>query len=927
LRAALGPEAWRLKSDEPRALRLALNDVTVDALEFDAKVKAGDVASLERATQLYRGSILEDCAEDWALNERRRREQSYVAALEKLSQAASHVGDNRQAAVHLRDALAIDPYREDLLRALMEALAADGNPTSALLSYRQYRALLARELAGEPSEETVALFQRLKTETKLAVRKPISQNDLRSRNDQSRPKRTLPVPFTELIGRENEVRELIDLLGQTRLLTLTGTGGIGKTRLAIRVAEELEREFSGAIYFVDLAPLLDPGLLSEAVRAAVRASLDDPSASPLDAVCRVIGDNQTLIVLDNCEHLIRDCARLADVLLSRCQRLKLLATSRQNLGLNGETVWRAPSLAAPVTTSRRLLAANIAKVQDYRGYPAIRLFWERARASESTFQLTQRNVVAVAKVCSLLDGIPLAIELAAVWVKAMPVERIAQRLTDRFRMLLDRDGSLPRGPVPRHETLRASIDWSYDLLTEQERTLLQRLSIFVGGWTLEAAEAICSAGSIEEWSVFGLLTSLVDKSLVRYLPHEDRYRMLETIRQYLIERIDPDVGFETSQRHMHYFLELAESAEPELRGSRQGDCLDRLEADHDNLRAALSRSRSLPDESESSVRLASALYLFWEKRGFLAEGREQLSLALTANSNKASVYRAKALNVSAILAYRQAEFGLARSLHHEALRIRRELADRPGIASSLSNLGVIALEQGDLVEAREYFEESLLLSREVGHRWGEALCLHHLGNVALNEGAYDVARGLFERSLDLSRDLGDISLVAHLLGKLSIVAYQQRDFQIAKTLGEERLAILRDLGDRFTIADALCLLAVAYSGSKQFEEARSLHNESLEINRDLHNVTGIACSLEEMAALEMEAPRKNGSDVRVPRLFGAAEALRESIGAPVPPNLREAHFRHVERAREAMDNSSFEAAWAEGRAMTMEQAVEYAMQQ
>jgi predicted ATPase/DNA-binding SARP family transcriptional activator len=931
LRAALGPEARRIACDEPRTLRLDLGGISVDALEFDAALARGDRDSREEAVGLYRGPLLEDCAEEWALEGRRQREQAVIEALETLASDAALRQEYVVAANRLRAALRIDPFREDLQRALMLALAEDGSPAGALLVYRQFRALLGREMAGEPSEETTVLFRRLRDESRISMETIPAPNQNAAeakKKNISALRQTLPIPLTALIGRDQDVLEVTSRLSQARLVTLTGTGGVGKTRLAIQVAEELAGAYSDGAVFVDLAPLENTDHVPDAVRSALGAPAGEGTQDPIEDICPYLDARRILLLLDNCEHLDHACSSLAETLLIRCPGLKILATSRQVLGVKGETVWRVPSLAVPKTRADKSIApADILHVSKFLDFAAIRLFSERARAAESTFEISPKNAFAVVTICSRLDGIPLAIELAAARVKAMPVEKIAARLIDRFRILMG-SHSNPAGPLPRHQTLRASIDWSYDLLSVQERTLLLRLAVFVGGWTLEAAEAVCSGAPIHEWEVLDLLTGLVEKSLVVYLPNEDRYRLLETIRQYLTERVEED-GEQTTVpgKHLEYFLALAETAEPELKGPRQSDWMDRLEADHDNLRAALNWSRGEHGDSEFGLRLAGALFRFWQVRGFLAEGREQLALAL-AGSAEATANRANALNNCGILAYRQSDYPAARSLYEESLAIRRELGDLTGIASSLNNLGVITLEEGDRELARSLYEECLAICRGLGNRWGTALCLNNLGTVAFDQGEYDAARGPYEESLAISRELGDQAGIAYTLYDLGCIADRQRDYVAARSLHEESLAIRRELGDRLGIAQSLHGLGLSAHELGDLKTARSLQIESLEIKRDLGDRTGIAHSLEAHAYLAIETPgdlTDHDARMRTPRLLGAAEALREAIGAPLPPNNQNDHLRRVKQARETLDEKSFEAAWAEGRTMTLEKAISFAL--
>jgi predicted ATPase/DNA-binding SARP family transcriptional activator len=953
LRIALGPQAWRLTSDEPRSLRLELGGAFVDVLEFDAALERGDPASLESAVELYRGPLLEDCSEEWALEGRRQREQSITRALEALASDAARRQDHGVAAGRLRAALRIDPYREDLLRALMEALAGDGSPAAALVAYREYRALLGRELIGEPAEETAALFRRLRDECRACAKagtdslqkSPISQSAAPT------TRRSLPIPFTALIGRDEDVRKVVSLAVQARLITLTGTGGVGKTRLAIRVAEELAADYSDGAVFVDLAPLQNPDLLPDVVRAAVGAPEDKELQDPAEVLCVYLSTRRTLLVLDNCEHLGRACGSLAEMLLGRCACLRILATSRQVLGVKGETVWRVSSLAVPKTVSNKpLSAANIRHVSAFQDFAAIRLFAERARAAESSFEISRKNSIAVVKICGRLDGIPLAIELAAARVKGMPVEKIAERLNDRFRILLGRRRSPTDAPIPRHQTLRASIDWSYDLLCEAEQILMRRLAVFVGGWTLEAAEAVCSGGPVHEWEVLDLLTGLVEKSLVVYQPDEDRYRLLETVRQYLLHSWPEEKAAEqTSRRHFEYFLALAEEADTRVTGAIRTDWLDRVEEEHDNLRAALQCTLATPawnpDAKASGIRLAAALWRFWHVRGFFREGLHWYAAALEDSScHEPTPWRAKALTAAGSMATILGEYIKARAYLEEGLSVARAIDDKRSAGSLLHNLGMLAQHQGDLESARSFLTGSLLVRREVGDQFGVGSTLHHLAQIATEVGDYKEAVILHEENLSLRRQIGDRWGVAHCLSGLGTVLCLQEEYGQAYSLLQESLAIGYEMGDREGIAVCLHHLGWVALGLHKYAEARSNHLESLKILHELGARASIPEALEALAAVECakcEEPTNTdfptdddrrrgintvGEGKTAARLFGAAEALREAVGAIISPAVKQDYVRRVGRLREAMDAEAFATAWAEGRAMTLEQAVACALE-
>lgn len=802
----------------------------------------------------------------------------------------------------------------------------------------------------------------------------------------------LPRQLTSFIGREREMAEVKRMLTTTRLLTLSGAGGSGKTRLALQVAAELLEEFTNGVWLVELAALSDPALVPQAVVSALGLR-EEPGRPLLTTLTDYLRSKTLLLVLDNCEHLVAACAQLAEALLRVSPNLRILATTREVLGIAGETVWRVPSLSLP--DLRRLPA-----FEQLTQYEAVRLFVERAMISRPEFALTSASAPSVAQVVHRLDGIPLAIELAAARVKVLSVDQIAGRLDDRFRLLTT--GS--RTALPRQQTLRAAIDWSYDLLSQQERTLLRRLSVFAGSWTLEAAETICAGDGVEEPDVLDLLMQLVDKSLVMMEEREGkvRYRLLETLRQYggekLLESGEPAA---VRGRHRDWYLGLAERAEPELQGRHQEVWLERLETEHDNLRAGLEWSKTEAGGAEVEARLAGALHRFWLMRGYLSEGRDWLEGAVSRSNGAPAPARAKALYGGSALAFYQGEYGRAVALSQESLAVYRQLGDRLGVALSLNILGGVTRNQGDHARATALFEESLALSRQSDHKWALAETLNALGIVARRQGDYGRATALGEESLVLWRDLGDKRGLAASLSHLGIVARYQGNYERARTLHEEGLALRRELGDKADLATSLGSLGTVAMNLGDYERAGELFEESLTLCRELGNKIGTAAALgnlgvlahrqgddhraagvlqeslalwrelgdrqavataltvlgmvahalgdyERAAALYRESlvlyrelkdklgiaqslgwlARSVGTQGRpapAARLFGAAEALREAIGAPLPPADRADYDRSVAAVRVLLDEEAFKAAWAQGRAMTLEEAMNEAL--
>ena len=723
----------------------------------------------------------------------------------------------------------------------------------------------------------------------------------------------LPRQVTSFIGRESEIAEVKKLLGHTRLLTLTGAGGSGKTRLSMQVAAEMLDAYPDGIWLVELAALFDPGLVPQTV-AAVMGLTEQAGKTLTQSLIEHFAARRVLLILDNAEHLLAACGNLAGDLVQACPQVVVLATSREASGIPGELKFRVPSLSTPDP-------ARDVTPEQVSSFESVRLFVERARLNAPRFAVTAQNAPALASVCHRLDGIPLAIELAAARARAISVEQLNHRLDQRFRLITGGSRTAPR----RQQTLRALIDWSYDLLDSAEKALLCRSSVFAGGWTLEAAEQICIGEEVEDWEVLDVLTSLADKNLVVTEDRNDtiRYRLLETVRQYASEHlIESGRGEAVRARHRDYFLARAEESEPKLVSAEQAEWLKRLEAEHENLRASLSWSLMEPG-SRGGLRLCGALQRFWWARGHLSEGRDWCARILgKAGAEAPTEERAKVLNGAGGLAYLQGDYPVARELHEESLAIRRQLGDRRGVASSLNNLGSVARDLGDLASARALFDESLSIARELGDRGYVANILGNLGIVAHEQGDYPAARALHEESLAMMRELGDRGRIASSLGNLARVAYVQGDYPAARIQYDESLAITRELGDRVGIAGALNNLGRVARDQGDLASAWALHQESMVIVRELGDRQGIADSLEGLASVDAAF----GSSLRAARVWGMAEQMRKEIGSPIPPDERPNYDRRVAAARAVVgDDATFDRAWQEGRALLLEQAIALAL--
>jgi len=731
----------------------------------------------------------------------------------------------------------------------------------------------------------------------------------------------LPQQVTSFIGRETQVEEVTRLLGRTHLLTLTGAGGCGKTRLSLQVAVELLDQYFDGVWLVELAALSDPALVPQAVATALGVK-EEPGKPLSQTLLEALKPKRLLIVLDNCEHVVAACAALATDLLRSCPQVRILASSRQALNVSGEQTFRVPSLTLPDPKQPQT-------VEGLSQYEAVTLFIERAQAVQPSFAVTTANAPAMAQVCFHLDGIPLAIELAAARVRSLAVEEINTRLDNRFRLLTS--GS--RTALPRQQTLRALIDWSYDLLTEPEKALLCRLSVFAGGWTLSAAEVVCVGVPVEDWEVLDLLTGLVDKSLVVYeegVDRQGRFRLLETVRQYAGDRLqESGTSEEGHGRAASWFLALAEEAEPQMIGPEQAIWLERLETEHDNLRTSLSWYEKSAAGVEAGIRLAGALWRLWWTHGHFSEGRQRLGKALGRTSGQegatgleALAARGKAFNGAGNLALRQGDYAAARALFEESLAIGRQLGNQQGIASSLNNLGNVTFNQGDYAEAQALHEESLTLFRRLENQHGIASSLNNLGRAAFGQGDYVEAQALHDESLALFQRLGNQQGVASSLNNLGNVASNQGDYAEAQALHEKSLAIGRQLGNQPGIAHSLTNLGGLALRQGDYAAARALFEESLAIGRQLGNQQGIAENLEGMA----EVAYGLNQSVRSAQLWGSASSLRDTIGGLLPPAEQEEMEKRVSSGRTALGDAAFTAAWDAGRAMALDEAVEYALE-
>jgi predicted ATPase/DNA-binding CsgD family transcriptional regulator len=715
----------------------------------------------------------------------------------------------------------------------------------------------------------------------------------------------VPASLTPLIGRERDVQGVVGLLRRSdvRLLTLTGAGGIGKTRLAAQVSAVLSPEYGASACFVSLASVNDPELVLPTIARALglRESGGGPVQTTLYAHLR---KRPLLLVLDNVEQVTAAAPMLVDM-AANCPHVKILVTSRTVLHAAGEQEYPVAPLALPDPK-------GLTDVETLAGYAGVALFLDRAQASKPDFAITPANARAIIDVCNRLDGLPLAIELAARWVKVLAVEQIAARLGDAYTLLIGGGVQAPQ----RQQTMHSTMDWSYDLLSEQERTLFRRLCVFAGACTLEAAEAICAGGGIEASAVLTLLSRLMDHSLVHTVERdgEVRYQLLEVIKQYGRAKLDatgeaPDL----CRRHRDWYLRLAGLAEPELVGREQAAWLNRLEAERDDLRAALKWSLE-HNEAQAAAGVAAPLWSFWLLRGYLTEGRRWLDRIL-AQLAYGSIWRASVLQADGILTGRLGDTARAVSLLEESLSLWRALGDNKRVAFALNSLGVAAQAYGDYVQATRRFEESLALLRESGDAQATALTLTSLALTTFYLGNRERARSLCEECLALFKAVGDVRGVAAALANLGMMSLEQGDYEHATRLCSDSLALRRGVGDKGGIAHTLAILGRAALGRGKLEQAEHHFIESLAIRWELGEKDGVATALEGLAAVRAA----RGKAHNAARLWGAADALRESSNAPVPPTDQSFRECVIASVRAQLSEKAFAAAQAEGRRFDPEQ--------
>ena len=918
-RSNLRHELWRLRKalETEGESCFLIDDLTIafnSPSEYMLDVHRLESTSLERNTadgliealSAYQGELLPGFYDEWIFAERNRLSVLFETKITRLLEILQSEGRWTEMLEWGSRWAGMGGWPEPAYRALISAYANTGDISKAITTYERFTQALQKELGMKPSEQTQSLYKRLKTGWKSDLLVPPSKSSAESPAASSplpRLRRSnLPKPLTDFIGREKEIRQVELLVSSARLITITGPGGVGKTRLAIQVAKAMVSHFRDGVWWVELAAhsettssmkqelshgqgsqipeggtadVVGVALVAQAVAKALRVP-DIPGSLLPEGIVDYLQDKQLLLILDNCEHLIEACAVLAEQVLGDCLEVTILVTSREALGVAGEKAWLLPSLSLPVRDSSLYL-------REIYQSEAVRLFIDRTADILPGYEMDDIESSTVAQICLRLDGIPLAIELAAARMNMLSAKEIAARLDNRFSLLTGGN----RTALPRHQTLSAAIEWSHDLLNEDERILFRRLSIFAGSFTLEAAEAISVSQDIPGESVLTLLGKLVDKSLliVEPAPHypdlATRYRFLDTIRSF--GRMKLEEAGETHQileQQTSYYLHLVETGEPELLGSKQLVWLARLKAEYDNLRAVLQWIVDSHD-AERALKLTGSLWRYWWMQSLHNEGREWLGMALSLAGPPLLPLRAKALNGAGILARGQGDYEKANVFLTECLEIQRNLDDKKGIANALNSLGILAHLQSDYASAINYHEDSLNCRRQIDDRRGIAASLHNLSMIHQEKGELSLAEELLEESLTLSLEMGDARNIAATQLSLGYIMYELEKVVKAEELFRKSMETLKVLDGRNDIAECL------------------------------EGFAGVAALINQ--------PQRGA------RLLAAAQAQRDVIGIPVA-RYHQARYQHImESLTSQLDSQIFETYGVEGRAMSLEEAIVYAL--
>jgi len=902
------------------------DSVVTDAAQFERHLQAAtgqdaalNIENLAAAVALYQGDLLAGHYEDWIIGERQRFLNLFLDATRRLVQHYQSRKEFEKALEYARRSLAVDPLSEELHCDLMRLLAACGQTAMAIRQYRELERVLARELnetPSKPARDLIEEIRHMRSEPAAAPAEPRTGTAF------------LPVSLTRFFGRDEEIAHVQNLFrGEgARLVTLVGTGGAGKTRLALEAAGRLSKMYEGGVWFLPLADLTDSAMIPVALCDLLQ--LPRSAAKPaVEQIVDALSGRQALIVIDNAEHMIDGAGEIVSQLLGRLPLLNLLVTSRQKLNVEGEREAPVPPLPAPAGTM--LDSIKPITVEALMKIDSVRLFVDRAQAVRPSFAVTRENAATVARVCERLEGIPLAIELCAAWAQTLTPAQMLEQLNHRFELLVSRR----RDIAPRHRTLRAALEYNYLQLPAQLQQLFVRLSVFRGGWTLEAAAAVCpdEQSTSNVMQTLDAITELRERSLIvaeesrdRAGSEEMRYRMLETLREFAAEQRPIALEAVIRRRHAAYFETLAATAGPEMAGPDQPIWLSRVEADHDNFRAALGWTLEA-GEIETGLRMASALAPFWEVRGYTVEGQTWIERILATDDATASKdirLRAKALNACASMARGRSDFAGAQSAAGKALELWREIDDDTGMATSLQILATMAYFREDYEGAKRYLHEALERSRRLNNSILVGSALLNLGNIAMEERDWQTAWDLYSESLACRREEGNIKRVADALNNLGLVARYRGEYENALTYLRESLVICRNIADRSGTAITLLNLGTVYRLSGRFDETRNALTEAAAISQEVNNNRVLAWCVKETGHFACaQGDFRHGI-----AYLSSSENLRTILGMTYNPADPEELDRDTAQGRSALTEAEYAQAWIEGRLWSFEEAYRRVMQ-
>ncbi len=911
------------------------------------------ISLLTESVQLYRHHFLTGfnlknapTFDEWSMTKADELRHKLTETLTLLTEDYCLLGNAESALQYARRLVTLDPLNESAHRQLMQVYSQVGQHNAALKQYQTLEQTLRKELGLDPQPETRALYKQIR-------KGEVNHFQIGIKRETVIPQNNLPQQLTSFIGREKEQAEIVRLLARNRLVMLTGSGGVGKTRLSLQVGAKALNQFPDGVWFIELAPLANPDLIPQTILSSLQLG-EQAGKTPLQVLEEQLNNKKLLLILDNCEHLIEASAKVAHVLLMSTREVKILATSREVLSMSEELAWRVPSLTLPDPKSRL-------EFGELTQYESVRLFMERALLVQPYFKADPANAPAIAQICFRLDGIPLAIELAAARVKALSVSQIAKRLDDRFRLLTR--GS--HTELERHQTLRAAIDWSYNLLDANEKKLLVRLSVFMGGWTLEAAEQVCVRQG-GEFEVLDVLSDLIDKSLVIMdgSTGEARYHLLETTRQYAREKLlEADESELLHNQHLAYFVELAEKGNKEITGPHQAEVIDGLDAELDNFRAALDWCVST-GYVEAALQMLGALGWAWDMRGYYNEVRSWFEkIRARGNCTDYPEAYARLLNHLGRFA---ADFDRrpdAASILEESQAIWLSLGSRgeKGLADVLCFLGMNAHNKGNLDQAEAFYKKSFAVARKCDHQRAIAGAMMFLGIIEQQRGQIASAQNLYEQSLELSQRTGDLLLISLSGGNMGGLFLEQGNYEKARPLFDQELEINEKLQFRFGLAATWINIGESYRRQGDYVQAVQCVEKSMSVSRDLGLKERISYDLYLLGLIALHRNDYSVATVRFieyfdfdrvleekislcrfftgmsavaggrdqsercARLFGAAQTMLESASDFRMDAFDRAEFdRHIQIARDQMGNARFDELSKEGHMMSMEQAIELA---